>query len=266
MAPLTALAVLAALVLVFCVVGLVDHVKRLIRAHGLIRLIVRYLSGQHHTGMPQTDATWSTPGTRALTQTGHCRAFWLKPRRERAKIRCTRAASVAGSCFGLAEMRLATLTLLGCLTLYGKYRLYRSFQHRRAQAAHYRDLVLPLHHAVHALCGQPASLPARDWIAVEPDRSRIELRLPAGTTFSDRHLDRLVKAAGSAIALSSPRAVPGPVTAGTGLLTVPGTGRPGPVLTRYRRPGAGGGHDRPHGMRRCFQGRREQSGGGERQG
>ena len=114
MAPLTALAGLAALVLVFCVVALVDHVKRLIRAHGLIRLIVRYLSGQHHTGMPQSDATWSTPGTRALTQTGHCRAFWLKPRRERAKIRCTRAASVAGSCFGLAEMRLATLTLLGC--------------------------------------------------------------------------------------------------------------------------------------------------------
>lgn len=197
---LAGLAVIAAVAVVFLIAVFIAHARRRIKAHGVIMLAWRYLSGQHHTGMPQVSASG-----KPLNQVGRVRPFWLKSPRTRARIRCTRIASIVGLLYGYAELRMIGYILTASLLLWGKYRAYRTIRKRRAEAGHHRTLTRPVHYAVAELCGQPLSLPPAHWITVERDRSGVELRLREGTTFTDRQLDRVVNAVGSAIGLSSPQ-------------------------------------------------------------
>lgn len=184
----------------------VEVSRRRVRAHGLGVLLWRWLSGMPHHGEPLTDAGWGRPGARALTQTGHARRFWYRPRQVRAAWRAGGTLAVLLVLWGLLAAPVATLAALGLCAAAGAawgcwraWRWAREWRHRRAWVA-------PAHLVAAPLVGlSPASDP-RGWLTVAPDRSLVVAALPPRWNPSPEDKKRLAGTLSAKLGLEAPEA------------------------------------------------------------
>jgi hypothetical protein len=69
---------------------------------------------------------------------------------------------------------------------------------------HYRRWLRPLHLAAHPVAQVDRRRPARQWLAVEPDRSKAVLALPSGWPADDKDKQRLVAITAAKLGIESP--------------------------------------------------------------
>ena len=179
---------------------------RRIQAHGLGVLLWRWLTGMPHHGEALTDAGWSRPGVKALTETGHARRWWYLPRRQRAARRTGTTLAALLIVWGLLFARLVTLILLALAlasgAVWGCWRAVawvRSWRHRRTWVA-------PAHLVAAPLVGLPAASDPRGWLEVAPDRSRVVAILPPEYNPDAAAKTRLVGTLAGKLGLESPEA------------------------------------------------------------
>lgn len=173
--------------------------------HGIHTLTWRFLTGHPWHGKPVTDAGWVRPGRKALTRTGHAPRFHYRPRWQRTVMRTGGTLAVLSIVYGfLVDAAAAILALQaagGAAAAWCCWRAYRALKRR----AHRRAWVEPLHAVCAPLVGIPVANPPRTWLAIEPDRSKAVLALPAGRDFSDpKAQEQLARAASAKLGLEAP--------------------------------------------------------------
>src|SRR6202045_4651419 len=97
--------------------GLVGVIVERAKQHGAMALVWRWLTGMPWHGKPHTNATWSRPGDKAVTEFGYARRFWYRPRRYRAACRSVSTLTVLLAVWGLLVAFWVTVGVLGAAAL-----------------------------------------------------------------------------------------------------------------------------------------------------
>lgn len=193
-----------ALVVATGIIGTVSIARQRVREHGLIVLAWRWLTGEAHHGRPLTDAGWARPGTRALTQTGHARRWWYRPRWVRTAVRTGFAAFVLLVLWGLLTAPAATLlTLLAVAGLGLALGTAAAVAWIRA-TKHRRTWIKPAHLVAAPLVGLPTASNPAAWLDVAADRSRVVAQLPPAWQADAATKARLVEVLTSRLAIEAP--------------------------------------------------------------
>lgn len=190
------------------IVLLVTEARNRIAAHGILRLLWRWHTGQPWHGKPLTDAGWFRPATdrRAHTTTGHAPRLHHYPIWRRTVSRSGR--TLGGVLFLLLWWnypRAAPWVALGVavtVTVYWGWRAWRRWEGRK----HRRTWVEPLHLVAAPLVGIPVALPAKSWLAIEPDRKRVVAELPPHYNPEPKDRERLVATMAAKLGLEAPEA------------------------------------------------------------
>ncbi len=193
-----------AIVAALAVVGLVRTGRQRVAAYGLLVLAWRWLTGEAHHGRSLTDAGWARPGTRALTQTGHARRWWFRPRWVRAAWRSGSTLAALLVLQGLLYATTATLVTLAALGLLGlcvaawaARAWLRSWKHRRTW-------VQPAHLQAAPLVGLPVASSPAAWLEVAADRSVVVAQLPPRWQADAALKARLVEVLAAKLAIEAP--------------------------------------------------------------
>ena len=188
----------------FIAVGMAGIVRSRIKSHGVFMLAWRWMSGQPWHGRAHTNATWSRPGDRALTEGGYARRFWYRPRRRRAAWRSGGTLAVILGGWGLLAARWPTVGVLGALALLGAAMGIRSIIERWRRRAHWKQWVMPAHLAAAGFLSLPTGADPGSYLHVTRDRSSVTLQLPRDWSSSDGNGPQLVKAITSRLAIEQP--------------------------------------------------------------
>jgi len=201
---MAAFVLLTLIVVAFCVLGLYVMMRRRIEEHGAPALIWRYVSGMPHHGEHLTDAGWHRHGTRALTPTGHASRFWYLPRRKRALRRSGRLLAALVVLWGLLFERTVTLVSLAVAAVAGvAFGIWRALLWWRGRR-HHRTWVHPAHLVAAPLAGHPVAMDPRDWLSIEPDRSRVVAELPADFNHDSKGRQRLADTLATKLGIEAP--------------------------------------------------------------
>ena len=198
------LLVAVVLVMAAALVGAVSVLRARAADHGAVVLAWRWLTGQPWHGRPHTNATWSRPGDRALTETGYARRYWYLPRRIRAARRTGGALVACSSAWGLYRWFWPTAAMLGALAVLGAAAGIRSLAIRWRRRAHWRQWVRPAHLAAAAFLDIAPGTDPSSYLHVTRDRSRVTLQLPRDWSSANGQGPQLVKAVTSRLAIDSP--------------------------------------------------------------
>lgn len=182
MITLVVLALVAFLLLVVVPLAVLRH---MIRRHGLLVLVWRFVSGDHYHGKPLTDAGWFIPGTRVFHPTGRASRWAHRPRAHRAGIRLGAVVFAFLAALGLVAARTVTLVSLAVVLVLGvSVGTYAAVRKVRAWN-HARVYVRPLHNALAPLVGVPVATRPGSWLQVPRTfaggaESEIRIDLPEG--------------------------------------------------------------------------------------
>ena len=203
---MSAILLVLALAAAIGIAGVVGIARERVRDHGMPVLIWRWLTGEAHHGRPLTDAGWSRPGTRALTQTGHARRWWYRPRWHRAAWRSGSTFTVALVLYGLVTAPVVTLVVLAsvgaCGLVAGTWAAvawFRSVKHRRTW-------IRPAHIQAAPVVGLPVATNPAAWLEVARDRSRVVAQLPPHWQADEATKRRLVEVLSAKLAIEAPEA------------------------------------------------------------
>lgn len=172
----TILAAVAAILLVF-------YIDEMVRRHGFLVLLCRFLTGGELDGEPRTNAGWLAPGDKPLTRTGRASRWHHRPRIHRAGIRLTVIAGSLSLMYGVGSDPRATVQILSgtlAVAVLGSgvvvWFVVRDWNH-------HRKYTHPLHVALGDYLGIPEATNAKSWVKVPRDfltnqSAAITLQLP----------------------------------------------------------------------------------------
>lgn len=191
-------------VIAFAVLGVLAIARQRIRAHGPHVLAWRWLTGMPHHGDPLTDAGWGRPGTKALSQTGHVRRWWFRPREVRAAWRTGLTVAGFAAAWGLLFHRTATLLVIAVCAVagmaFGMLWLVRWAQ----TVKHRRTWLKPAHLQAAPLVGLPIAASPASWLEVALDRSLVVATLPPGWNGDGPAKARLVSTLTGKLGIEAP--------------------------------------------------------------
>jgi hypothetical protein len=123
--------------------------------HTLGRIIARVVSGRCLDGQRRTDATFTRPGSRAITVHGHASRWAHRAGYQRALIRLTVTAAIGEFLYGWVYYRQATIITVAVLAV-----LTVAYQGNRLRVmlrmwSHRQHVVYPLWHKLAGLTGYP---------------------------------------------------------------------------------------------------------------
>lgn len=166
--------------------GFIRVARGRIAAHGLPVLAWRWLTGMPHHGGELPEGK-----------------FWARPRHHRSLRRVAQTAAALLAAWGLLFHRgpavIALEAAAAAALALGAVRLEL---HRRAWK-HRKTWVDPAHRVAAPLVGIPVSAP-RDWLAIEPDRSRVVAVLPQEYNPDSKQRQRLVETLSGRLGIESP--------------------------------------------------------------
>lgn len=201
---LTEFALLIAVIIGLVIYGRVRIWQQRIEKHGLLVIAGRWLLGHPWHGKALTDAGWSRPATKALTETGHAGRFWHLPQKTRVRRRVTRAAVILAELLGLVNnWRLALLVnALAALAAvaWGTFAAIGWWRQRK----HVKTWLYPAHLNAAPLAGHPVAMDPAEWLVIEPDRSRVVAELPPAYNGDDKARARLVETLTGKLGIEAP--------------------------------------------------------------
>jgi hypothetical protein len=175
------LLLLLAVIVILFAVGVCGVIRARIKAHGILVLTWRFLTGHPWHGKPVTDAGWLRPGTKALTRTGHASRFHHRPRLHRTAMRTGSCLAIFLLLYGMAEDPALTsrvfLVTLAALILLAAVRAVVAVRGR----SHRRKWVDPLHVALAQLLNIPLPNKPGSWLTIDRDRGRPSWRCRPGS-------------------------------------------------------------------------------------
>jgi hypothetical protein len=186
------------------IVALAATVHGRIKRHGPHVLAWRWLTGQPWHGKPHTNATWSRPGDKALTEAGYARRFWYRPGRQRAAWRTGGTLAVALAASGLWLAPWLTLGVLAALAWLGEVAAVRAAVIWWDRREHWRQWVQPAHLAAAAVLELAAGTDPGSYLHITRDRSRVTVQLPRDWSGANGNGGQLVKAVTSRLAIEQP--------------------------------------------------------------
>lgn len=193
-AVLLAVVLLAALVLGAALVHLVKH-------HGAGPVAWRWFSGHPLDGRHRTNATWNHRATRVLHPTGRVVGWHHMRRRTRAIIRSGATVLAVAMAWALSAHPFATLLVLAGLAVTALALAAPRGVLKARNWRHYRTWVRPLDKALtHALAVPPVRL------AIEHDRSKVQIWLPEEFTGEQRERDAITRSVTEKLAIEGPEA------------------------------------------------------------
>lgn len=185
-------------------VGVHKVVRHRVKHHGWHLLAWRWISGQPWHGKPLTDAGWSRPGTRALTETGHARRLWYLPQRKRAARRAVRTLAVLLAAWGLILNWQVTVQVAGVCSLAGTgYGIFRAVRWQQ-QRKHTKTWMYPAHLVAAPLAGIAVTADPASWLTVDAERTRVKAELPSAYNGDEKARARLVETLSKKLAIESP--------------------------------------------------------------
>lgn len=196
------------LVIFGMIVMLVTEARNRIAAHGMLRLLWRWHTGQPWHGKPLTDAGWFRPASdrRAHTTTGHAPRLHHYPIWRRTVSRSGRTlGAIVFLLLWWNYPRAAPWVALAVAVTTGAYWGWRGWRRWNGRR-HRRTWVEPLHLVAAPLVGIPVALPAKSWLAIEPDRKRVVAELPPHYNPEPKDKERLVATMAAKLGLEAPEA------------------------------------------------------------
>lgn len=170
--------IIAICIIVMIVKGIAKHIEK----HGLLILVLWFLSGHALDGKHRTDAGWFSPGTQVVNgnHQGRASRWHHRPRAHRALVRTGFTLAVVSGVYGwftartLTEISLAVAALV--LIAAGQYVAVRKVK----LASHQRSTVNPLTEAVSQQLGMSPQA-AIGSVSIDPGYSKAEGMQHIGT-------------------------------------------------------------------------------------